>query len=97
MLGLGQGPGNALAVLLSSGLISEVNTFVFVDSVVSISRLHNRLLMVSCHVVSHFCSLDQVKEVSPFLLQVTQEFVSVLQVTQESESVSGTTSHMRCI
>ena len=30
-----------------------------------------------------------------FLLEVTRESVSVLQVTQES--VSGTTSHVRCV
>ena len=40
VIGLGHGPGNALAVLFlsSSGLISVVNTFVFVGSVVSVSK-----------------------------------------------------------
>ena len=52
-LGLGHGPGDALAVLFfSSGLISVVNT-------------GDGLPMVSCHVISHFRSSDRVKEVSP--------------------------------
>ena len=65
-LGLGQGPGNALAVLFfSSGLISVVNTFVFVGSVVSVSTRRVTYGIRSCDPLLSYFNVVVTRVVTP--------------------------------